>query len=113
MALRDQLSFQLSVKNNETLFGALYDKNEPTTYSTKDLIEAKNIEAKINNILLSLDLEKRIDLSKKIVQDIFKTDFKSEIKNNFIDFKNLNDQINIEKEVLEKLYNFSNEYKFN
>ena len=113
LALRDQLSFQLSVKNNETLFGALYDKNEPTTYSTKDLIEAKNIEAKINNILLSLDLEKRIDLSKKIVQDIFKTDFKSEIKNNFIDFKNLNDQINIEKEVLEKLYNFSNEYKFN
>ena len=69
LVLRDQLSFQMVGNKNETLYGALYGKNNPINYSDKDLIEFKSIEAKINNILLNFDLDKRIDITKKIINN--------------------------------------------
>ena len=41
---------------------------------SEDLInELKNIETKINDVMLNLDLDKRLDLTKNIVQDVFKS----------------------------------------
>ena len=112
LVLRDQLSFQMVGNKNETLYGALYGKNSSMNYSDKDLIEFKSIEAKINNILLNFDLDKRIDITKKIINDIFQQNPNIDNKSNKINFKTLNEQIYTERLMLDKLYDYSNKYKF-
>ena len=87
-----------------------------TSYSTerddlsKDLLnELKSIETKINDIMLNLDLDKRLDLTKNIVQDIFKSNAfqKKEIDPKY---DNLNFQINNQRKMLEELLKYSNKY---
>ena len=112
MVLRDQLSFQMVGNKNESLYGALYGKNNSINYSDKDLIEFKSIETKINNILLNFDLDKRIDITKKIINDIFQQNPNTDNKINKINFKTLNEQIYTERLMLDKLYDYSNKYKF-
>ena len=112
MVLRDQLSFQMVGNKNESLYRALYGKNNSINYSDKDLIEFKSIETKINNILLNFDLDKRIDITKKIINDIFQQNPNIDNKSNKINFKTLNEQIYTERLMLDKLYDYSNKYKF-
>ena len=112
LVLRDQLSLQMVGNKNETLYGALYGKNNSINYSDKDLIEFKSIETKINNILLNFDLDKRIDITKKIINDIFQQNPNIENKSNKINFKTLNEQIYTERLMLDKLYDYSNKYRF-
>ena len=63
-------------------------------------------------MLLNLDLNKRIDVTKSIIQDLFKSDFKTE-NNEVIDFKTLNYRMNMERSIIDKLDNYPNKYNFN
>ena len=59
--------------------------------------------------MLNLDLDKRLDLTKNIVQDIFKSNAfqKKEIDPKY---DNLNFQINNQRKMLEELLKYSNKY---
>ena len=111
LALREQLYAQLVGNKNESLYETLYGKNN-FDKPTINLIKAKDIEAKINDMLLSLDLNKRIDVTKSIIQDLFKSDFFDE-NNNVIDFKTLNYKMNLERSIIDKLDKYPNKYNFN
>ncbi len=111
LALREQLYVQLVGNKNESLYETLYGKSN-FDKPTINLIKAKDIEAKINNMLLNLDLNKRIDVTKSIIQDLFKSDFKTE-GNEVIDFKTLNYRMNMERSIIDKLDNYPNKYNFN
>ena len=63
-------------------------------------------------MLLSLDLNKRIDVTKSIIQDLFKSDFFDE-NENVIDFKTLNYKMNLERSIIDKLDKYPNKYNFN
>jgi len=108
VAQRRQLYFNLP--------GNAAKEVQTTSYSTerddlsKDLLnELKSIETKINDIMLNLDLDKRLDLTKNIVQDIFKSNAfqKKEIDPKY---DNLNFQINNQRKMLEELLKYSNKY---
>ena len=108
VAQRRQLYFNLP--------GNAAKEAQTTSYSTerddlsKDLLnELKSIETKINDIMLNLDLDKRLDLTKNIVQDIFKSNAfqKKEIDPKY---DNLNFQINNQRKMLEELLKYSNKY---
>ena len=111
LALREQLYAQIVGNKNRSLYETLYGKNN-FDKPTINLIKAKDIEAKINNMLLSLDLNKRIDVTKSIIQDLFKSDFFDE-NNNVIDFKTLNYKMNLERSIIDKLDKYPNKYNFN
>ena len=111
LALREQLYAQLVGNKNESLYETLYGKNN-FDKPTINLIKARDIEVKINNMLLSLDLNKRIDVTKRIIQDLFKSDFFDE-NNNVIDFKTLNYKMNLERSIIDKLDKYPNKYNFN
>ena len=108
VAQRRQLYFNLP--------GNAAKEVQTTSYSTerddlsKDLLnELKSIETKINDIMLNLDLDKRLDLTKNIVQDIFKSNAfqKKEVDPKY---DNLNFQINNQRKMLEELLKYSNKY---
>ena len=62
--------------------------------------ELKNIATKINDVMLNLDLDKRLDLTKKIVQDVFKSStIKKEIDPKY---ETLNLQIVNQRKLLEE-----------
>ena len=111
LALREQLYVQLVGNKNESLYETLYGKSN-FDKPTINLIKDRDIEAKINNMLLNLDLNKRIDVTKSIIQDLFKSDFKTE-NNEVIDFKTLNYRMNLERSIIDKLDNYPNKYNFN
>ena len=70
--------------------------------------ELRNIETKINDIMLNLDLDERLDLTKKIVQDIFKSSTAS--KEIDPKYETLNLQIVNQRKLLEELLDYSNKY---
>ena len=57
-------------------------------------------------------LNKRIDVTKSIIQDLLKSDFLNENKN-VIDFKTLNYRMNLERSIIDKLDKYPNKYNFN
>jgi len=93
------------------LYETLYGKNN-FEKPTINFIKAKDIESKINSMLLNLDLNKRIDVTKSIIQDIFKSNPQTGT-NEVIDFKTLNYRMNMERSVIDKLDNYPNKYNFN
>ncbi len=111
MALREQLYVQLVGNKSESLYETLYGKKDFDKPSI-NLIKAKDIEAKINNMLLNLDLNNRIDVTKSIIQDLLKSDFLNKNKN-VIDFKTLNYKMNLERSIIDKLDKYPYKYNFN
>ena len=76
-----------------------------------DLIkELKTIETKINDIMLNLDLEGRMEIAKSVMEDIFKSETNDTININSTKYKSLNYQINNQRLMLEKLLNHSEKY---
>ena len=74
------------------------------------LQELKTIEAKINDIMLNLDLEGRMDIAKSVMEDIFKSETNDNVNTNSTKYKSLNYQINNQRLMLEKLLNHSEKY---
>ena len=63
-------------------------------------------------MLLNLDLDKRIDATKSIIQDMFKSNPQTG-SDDVIDFKTLNYRMNIERSIIDKLDKYPNKYNFN
>ena len=72
--------------------------------------ELKTIEAKINDIMLNLDLEGRMEIAKTVVEDIFQSETNENINMNSTKYKSLNYQINNQRLMLEKLLSYSEKY---
>ena len=87
------------------------DSNKLNLDLDLDLIkELKTIEAKINDIMLNLDLEGRMDIAKSVMEDIFKSETNDNVNINSTKYKSLNYQINNQRLMLEKLLNHSEKY---
>ena len=72
--------------------------------------ELKTIETKINDIMLNLDLEGRMEIAKSVMEDIFKSETNDNVNTNSTKYKSLNYQINNQRLMLEKLLNHSEKY---
>ena len=106
MAQRKQIYLQLPENATQVQF---VNTNTNNSNLSESLInELKNIETKINDVMLNLDLDKRLDLTKKIVQDVFK----SSTATKEIDpkYETLNLQIVNQRKLLEELLEYSNKY---
>ncbi len=106
MAQRKQIYLQLPENATEVQF---VNTNTNKSNLGENLInELKNIENKINDVMLNLDLDKRLDLTKKIVQDVFK----SSTATKEIDpkYETLNLQIVNQRKLLEEMLDYSNKY---
>ena len=106
MAQRKQIYLQLPENATEVQF---VNTNTNKSNLGENLInELKNIENKINDVMLNLDLDKRLDLTKKIVQDVFK----SSTATKEIDpkYETLKLQIVNQRKLLEEMLEYSNKY---
>ena len=106
MAQRKQIYLQLPENTSQVQYE---NNNSNKSNLSENLInELRNIETKINDIMLNLDLDKRLDLTKKIVQDVFK----SSTATKEIDpkYETLNLQIVNQRKLLEELLEYSNKY---
>ena len=106
MAQRKQIYLQLP-ENTSQVQSTNISSNK-SNLSESLINELKNIETKINDVMLNLDLDKRLDLTKKIVQDVFK----SSTATKEIDpkYETLNLQIVNQRKLLEELLDYSNKY---
>ena len=106
MAQRKQIYLQLP-ENTSQVQSTNISSNK-SNLSESLINELKNIETKINDVMLNLDLDKRLDLTKKIVQDVFK----SSTATKEIDpkYETLNLQIVNQRKLLEELLEYSNKY---
>ena len=106
MAQRKQIYLQLP--ENATQVQYVNTNTNNSNLSESLINELKNIETKINDVMLNLDLDKRLDLTKKIVQDVFK----SSTTTKEIDpkYETLNLQIVNQRKLLEELLEYSNKY---
>ena len=106
MAQRKQIYLQLP--ENTSLVQSTKNNSNKSNLSESLINELKNIETKINDVMLNLDLDKRLDLTKKIVQDVFK----SSTATKEIDpkYETLNLQIVNQRKLLEELLEYSNKY---
>ena len=64
----------------------------------------------LNNIMLNLDLEGRMEIGKTVIEDIFQSETNENINMNSTKYKSLNYQINNQRLMLEKLLNYSEKY---
>ncbi len=106
MAQRKQIYLQLP--ENTRQVQSTNDNSNKSNLSENLIHELKNIETKINDVMLNLDLDKRLDLTKKIVQDIFKSSTAS--KEIDPKYETLNLQIDNQRKLLEELLDYSNRY---
>ena len=99
MAQRKQIYLQLP--ENVSQVQSANSNSKESNLSESLINELKNIETKINDVMLNLDLDKRLDLTKKIVQDVFK----SSTATKEIDpkYETLNLQIDNQRKLLEEL----------
>ena len=106
MAQRKQIYLQLP--ENVSQVQSANSNSKESNLSESLINELKNIETKINDVMLNLDLDKRLDLTKKIVQDVFK----SSTATKEIDpkYETLNLQIDNQRKLLEELLEYSNKY---
>ena len=106
MAQRKQIYLQLP--ENTSPVKSTNNNSNKSNLSENLINELKNIETKINDVMLNLDLDKRLDLTKKIVQDVFKSSTtKKEIDPKY---ETLNLQIVNQRKLLEELLEYSNKY---
>ncbi len=106
MAQRKQIYLQLPENTSQVQYE---NNNSNKSNLSENLInELRNIETKINDIMLNLDLDERLDLTKKIVQDIFKSSTAS--KEIDPKYETLNLQIVNQRKLLEELLDYSNKY---
>ncbi len=87
-----------------------YSDNNKINLNLELIKELKTIEAKINNIMLNLDLEGRMEIAKSVMEDIFQSETNENINMNSTKYKSLNYQINNQRLMLEKLLNYSEKY---
>ncbi len=106
MAQRKQIYLQLP--ENTSQVQSTNDNSNKSNLSENLIHELKNIETKINDVMLNLDLDKRLDLTKKIVQDVFKSSTAS--KEIDPKYETLNLQIDNQRKLLEELLEYSNKY---
>ena len=107
MAQREQLYFKLSGHLPDTQPINIANRNN---LDENLLNELKTIETKINDIMLNLDLDERMALTKAIIKDYFKSNPNKEKQINSRDYEGLNYQINNQRLFLEKLLEFSGNY---
>ena len=107
MAQREQLYFKLSGHLPDTQPINIANRNNLDEYLLNEL---KTIEIKINDIMLNLDLDERMALTKAIIKDYFKSNPNKEKQINSRDYEGLNYQINNQRLFLEKLLEFSGNY---
>ena len=100
MAQREQLYFELSGHFPDTQPFNIANRNN---LDENLLNELKTIETKINDIMLNLDLDERMALTKAIIKDYFKSNPNKEKQINSRDYETLNYQINNQRLFLEKL----------
>ena len=100
MAQREQLYFELSGHFPDTQHFNIANRNN---LDENLLNELKTIETKINDIMLNLDLDERMALTKAIIKDYFKSNPNKEKQINSKDYETLNYQINNQRLFLEKL----------
>ena len=100
MAQREQLYFELSGHFPDTQPFNIANRNN---LDENLLNELKTIETKINDIMLNLDLDERMALTKAIIKDYFKSNPNKEKQINSKDYETLNYQINNQRLFLEKL----------
>ena len=106
MAQRKQIYLQLP--ENATQVQFVNTNTNKSNLSESLINELKNIETKINDVMLNLDLDKRLDLTKKIIQDVFKSS--TAIKEIDPKYETLNLQIVNQRKLLEELLEYSNRY---
>ena len=106
MAQTKQIYLQLP--ENITPVQSTNNNSNKSNLSESLINELKNIETKINDVMLNLDLDERLDLTKKIVQDIFKSSTAS--KEIDPKYETLNLQIVNQRKLLEELLDYSNKY---
>ena len=87
-----------------------YSDNNKIDLNLELIKELRTIEAKINDIMLNLDLEGRMEIAKSVMEDIFKSETNENINMNSTKYKSLNYQINNQRLMLEKLLNHSEKY---
>ena len=107
MAQREQLYFKLSGHLPDTQPINIANRNNLDEYLLNEL---KTIETKINDIMLNLDLDERMALTKAIIKDYFKSNPNKEKQIKSRDYEGLNYQINNQRLFLEKLLEFSGNY---
>ena len=107
MAQREQLYFKLSEHLPDTQPINIANRNN---LDENLLNELKTIETKINDIMLNLDLDERMALTKAIIKDYFKSNPNKEKQINSRDYESLNYQINNQRLFLEKLLKFTDNY---
>jgi hypothetical protein len=106
MAQREQLYFELSEHLPDQPINIANRKN-----LDEDLLnKLKTIETRIDNIMLKLDLDERMALTKAIIKDYFKSNPNKEKQINSRDYESLNYQINNQRLFLEKLLKFTGNY---
>ena len=106
MAQREQLYFELSEHLPDQPINITNRKN-----LDEDLLnKLKTIETRIDNIMLKLDLDERMALTKAIIKDYFKSNPNKEKQINSRDYESLNYQINNQRLFLEKLLKFTGNY---
>ena len=106
MAQRKQIYLQLPENTSQVQYE---NNNSNKSNLSENLInELRNIETKINDLMLNLDLDERLDLTKRIVQDIFKSSTAS--KEIDPKYETLNLQIVNQRKLLEELLDYSNKY---
>ncbi len=106
MAQRKQIYLQLP--ENISQLQSTNNNSNKSNLSESLINELKNIETKINDVMLNLDLDKRLDLTKKIIQDVFKSS--TAIKEIDPKYETLNLQIVNQRKLLEELLEYSNRY---
>ena len=80
---------------------------------SKKLEEGKIIESKINKVFLDLDLEGRIALAQKIMEDIVKSNRTNKDEVKLVNYKHQDYKFNNQIFMLEKLLNYVNTTKTN
>ena len=87
---------------------AQYGNNLIQNNFSKNLEEGKIIEDKINKVFLDLDLDSRIALAQKIMEDIVKSNVTFKDQVNLANYKHQDYKFNNQIFMLEKLLNYSN-----
>ena len=87
---------------------AQYGNNILQNNFSKKLEEGKIIENKINKVFLDLDLDSRIALAQKIMEDIVKSNVTFKDQVNLANYKHQDYKYNNQIFMLEKLLNYSN-----
>ena len=72
--------------------------------------ELQSIQAKINNVMLNLDLDKRMELAKSILKDMMKSDPKNAKRIDLSVFNTLSYKIDNQRLILEKFLNNKEKY---